>query len=57
MDDKSVGDWLAARRKMIVAVLGFIAVVTSGVLHADLVIQALWAVLGAFGVYQVPNDQ
>jgi hypothetical protein len=56
MDDKSVGAFLAARRKLIVGVLAMASLLTSSVLSADLVIQSLFALLGVYGIHEVAND-
>lgn len=55
-DDKSIGAFLAARRKVIVGVLAFASVLTSSALSADLVIQALFALLGVYSIHEVAND-
>lgn len=55
-DDKSIGAFLAARRKAIVGVLAFASVLVSSQLDADLVIQALFALLGVYGIHEVAND-
>lgn len=56
MTDKSVGDFLAARRKLIVGVLAMASLLTSSALSADLVIQGLFALLGVYGIHEVAND-
>ena len=56
MDDASVGAWLNARRKMIVGVLAFAAILVSSELDAPLVLQSLYARLGVYGIHQVAND-
>jgi hypothetical protein len=55
-DDKSIGAFLSARRKTIMGVLAFASVLTSSALSADLAIQALFALLGVYGVHEVAND-
>lgn len=56
MDDKTVGAWLAERRKMIVGLLAFASILTSSALSADLVLQGLFALLGVYGIHEVAND-
>ena len=48
--------WLNARRKMIVGVLAMAALLTSSAMDANLVIQALYALLGVYGIHEVAND-
>lgn len=59
MDDETVGAWLAARRKMIVGVLAFAAVLVAGELvpaDVQLYVQAMFAFLGVYGIHEVAND-
>lgn len=56
IDDKSIGAWLAARRKAIVGLLAFAAILTAQVHGADIVLQALYALLGVYGIHEVAND-
>lgn len=56
MDDNSVSAWLNARRKLIVGVLAMAALLVSSELDAPLVLQSLYALLGAYGIHEVAND-
>lgn len=56
MNDETVTAWLNARRKMIVGVLAMASLLTSSAMSADLVIQALFALLGVYGIHEVAND-
>lgn len=56
MDDIAVGAWLAARRKLIVGLLAFAAILTSSAMSADLIIQGLFALLGVYGIHEIAND-
>lgn len=55
-DDSGIGAFLNARRKLIIGVLALVSVITSGQLDAGLIVQGLFAVLGAYGIHEVAND-
>lgn len=57
VDDKSVGAFLAARRKLIVGALAMAAILVSSKLSAPLILQSLYAVLGVYGIHEVANDR
>jgi hypothetical protein len=60
LTDKSIGAFLAARRKFIAGLLamaGLLATTDLGLPpHTRLVVQAIIAFLGVYGIHEVPND-
>jgi hypothetical protein len=54
--DSAIGEFLSARRKLIVGLLALVSVITSGQLDAGLIVQGLFALLGAYGIHEVAND-
>lgn len=55
MDDKSIGKFLADRRKLIIGLLAIVSVLVSGQLDAGLVVQSLIGFLGVYGIHEVAN--
>jgi hypothetical protein len=56
MDDTSIAAWLNARRKAIVGALAMAAILLASVRGADVVLQAVYALLGVYGIHEVAND-
>jgi uncharacterized membrane protein YeaQ/YmgE (transglycosylase-associated protein family) len=54
--DASIGQFLAARRKLIIGLLAIAGVLVSGQLDAGLVVQAIIGFIGAYGIHEVAND-
>lgn len=60
MDDKSIGAFLRARRKLIVGLLTVASILATGQLipqaQTELIVQAMIGFLGAYGLHEVAND-
>jgi hypothetical protein len=54
--DSGIGEFLAARRKLIVGLLSIVGVLVSGQLDAGLIVQAIIGFIGAYGIHEVAND-
>lgn len=56
-NDTSIGDFLAARRKLIIGLLAIVGVLVSGQLDAGVIVQSIIGFIGAYGIHEVANDQ